>query len=378
VSAYDPYVTAERFEQLHVIRVESLDQLLRQSQVVTIHTPLTPETRGMIRARELALLPDGAIIANMARGGIIDEADLAAELGRHRLLGALLDVFVKEPLAADHPLRSASRIVLTPHLGASTAEGQRNVSVDVCVSVRDALLSGELSGAVNVDAGERVGWDDLREALLLARRAAAMARALLADRGARAVDHLTLRLSRELLTADKLLLSAASVGVVEDVVEGSRLNVVNARALAEARGIALSVAPMAASGQSYQMQVTIRGEGSEITVGGAAMPGARARITRIGDFAVDVTPRRTMIVLTNADVPGVIGRVGTLLGDAGVNIAEYHQSRTSQGGNALAAITVDGTVDAELKQRLLASHDVRSVTVVDFTDGGDAAAEAAS
>jgi len=150
----------------------------------------------------------------------------------------------------------------------------------------------------------------------------------------------------------------------------ARLNIVNGRAQAEARGIALSVAPIPAPAPAYQLQVTVRGQGSEICVAGSATPGARPRITRIGDFTVDVMPRRTMIVLTNADVPGVIGRVGTLLGDAGVNIAEYHQSRTSQGGNALAAITVDGAIDAELRSRLLKSQDIRSVTVVQFHDPG--------
>jgi D-3-phosphoglycerate dehydrogenase len=193
-----------------------------------------------------------------------------------------------------------------------------------------------------------------------------MARALLADRGARVVEQLTLRLGRELIHADALLLSAAALGVVEDVVEGSRLNAVNSRAQAEARGITLAVAPAIASGSPHTVYVVVRSDGSEITVGGVATPGARPRITRIGSFTVDVTPRRTMLVLTNADVPGVIGRVGTLLGDAGVNIAEYHQSRTSQGGDALAAITVDGTIDAELRRRLLASPDVRSATVLTF------------
>jgi D-3-phosphoglycerate dehydrogenase len=368
VSAYDPYVGADRFERLQVTRIDTLDELLSKSQIVTIHTPLTPETRGLIRARELALLPEGAVIANMARGGIIDETDLLAELSRERLRGALLDVFEKEPLAADHPLRASARVVLTPHLGASTAEGQRNVSVDVCASVREALLSGELSSAVNVEGGERVAWNEMRDAMTLTRRSAAMARALLADRGARAVDQLTLRLSRELAGADKLLLAAASIGVVEDVVEEERLNIVNARAQAEARGIALAVAPIRGAGQPYQLQIVVRGQGNEIAVAGIAMPGVPPRITRIGDFTVDVTPRHTMIVLTNADVPGVIGRVGTLLGDAGVNIAEYHQSRTSQGGNALAAITVDGEINAALRERLLKSQDIRSVTVVEFTN----------
>jgi D-3-phosphoglycerate dehydrogenase len=289
-------------------------------------------------------------------------------MSRDHLRGVLLDVFSKEPLAADHPLRTAPRIVLTPHLGASTAEGQRNVSVDVCASVRDALLSGELSSAVNVVGGERVQWDELRHVMLLARRSAAMARTLLADRGARAVDQLTLRLGRQLVHADTLLLSAAAIGVVEGVVEGTRLNVVNARAQAESRGIALAVAPTVSTEQPYQLQVTVRSDGDEMTVAAVAAPGASPRITRIGDFTVDVSPRRTMLVLTNADVPGVIGRVGTLLGDAGVNIAEYHQSRTSQGGNALAAITVDGTIDAHLRKRLLASPDVRTATVLNFTD----------
>jgi D-3-phosphoglycerate dehydrogenase len=143
---------------------------------------------------------------------------------------------------------------------------------------------------------------------------------------------------------------------------------VNSRAQAEARGIALSVAPTLASGQPHTVSVCVRSEGEEITVAGVATPDAKPRITRIGRFTVDVTPRRTMLVLTNADVPGVIGRVGTLLGDAGVNIAEYHQSRTSQGGEALAAITVDGAIDSALRQQLLASHDIRSVTVLTFAD----------
>jgi D-3-phosphoglycerate dehydrogenase len=212
---------------------------------------------------------------------------------------------------------------------------------------------------------------------MLARRSAAMARALLADRGARAVDQLTLRLGRELIHADGLLLSAAALGVVEDVVEGARLNAVNSRAQAEARGIALAVAPAVSSGQTHGVQVVVRSDGNEMTVGGVATPDARPRITRIGRFTVDVMPRRTMLVLTNADVPGVIGRVGTLLGDAGVNIAEYHQSRTSQGGDALAAITVDGTIDAALRQRLLSSHDVRSVTVLTFADSESAAEDTA-
>ncbi|HEX3866343.1 MAG TPA: NAD(P)-dependent oxidoreductase, partial [Gemmatimonadaceae bacterium] len=370
VVAYDPYIAAERFERLQVSRAATLDELLPRANVLTVHTPLTPETRGMIGARELSSIADGSVVANLARGGIIDENSLIDVLRTGRLRGAMLDVYASEPLAAEHPLRAMPNVVLTPHIGASTAEGQRNVAVDVCAHVRDALLSGVLSSAVNVAGGERAGWDDLHAALTLARRAATMARALLADRGARAVDQITVRFGRGLAHGDALLLSAAAIGSVDGVVEGERLNLVNARSQAEARGIALAVAPALSTDQPYSLLVTLRGEGDEMSVAGAAPPGAPPRITRIDRFAVDVTPRRTMIVLTNADVPGVIGRVGTVLGDAGVNIAEYHQSRTSQGGNALAAITVDGAIDARVRALLLAGPDIRSVTVVNFADGG--------
>jgi D-3-phosphoglycerate dehydrogenase len=372
VIAYDPYIAAERFDALSVTRADSLNELLESGNIVTVHTPLTPETRGMIRAPELSLLRDGAVVANLARGGIVDQDELVAELARGRLGGAILDVFEHEPLAPDHPLRAMPNVVLTPHIGASTAEGQRNVAVDVCAHVRDALLSGVLSSAINVAGGDRADWNDVRGALVLARRAAAMARALLGDRGARAVDQLTLRLGRALIHADAVLLSSAAIGVVEGVIESGRLNLVNARAQAESRGIAVAVAPTLAAEQPRFLSVSVRSNGQEVVIAGVAAAGAQPRITYIDGFTVDVMPRRTMLVLTNADVPGVIGRVGTVLGDAGVNIAEYHQARTSQGGSALAAITVDGDIDAAVRTRLLSTTDVRSVTVINFDDEAEA------
>ncbi len=194
-----------------------------------------------------------------------------------------------------------------------------------------------------------------------------MARALLGDRGARAVSQLTLRLGR---AAHPRRHGAALVGRASAssraVIESARLNLVNARAQAEARGIALAVAPAIVAEQPHFVHVTVRSDGDEVDGRRRAAPGAQPRITCIDGFTVDVTPRRTMLVLTNADVPGVIGRVGTVLGDAGVNIAEYHQARTSQGGSAFAAITVDGDIDTAVRTRLLSTTDVRSVTVINF------------
>ena len=364
LSAYDPYVTDERFDLLRVARAKTLHDLLGSSDVITIHTPLTSETKGLIGSSELALLQPQAIVANLARGGIVDEAALADALENGRVGGAILDVFSEEPLPSSSRLRQLDNVILTPHLGASTAEGQRNVAVDVCSAVRDALLNGELSRAINVVGGIDGRWDEIRPAIVLVRRMAAIARAILADRGARAVDSVQLRIGRDLADAGNLLIASAAAGALDSVTDGIKLNLVNARSLAENRGIALSVTTSASHDPDNGAQVTIRSDGREMLVAGVAAPGAGPRVTRIGGFSVDVTPRRTLLVLTNADVPGVIGHVGTLLGDAKVNIAEYHQARLSEGGDALAAVSVDGEVDELVRSRLLSLPDVTSATVV--------------
>jgi D-3-phosphoglycerate dehydrogenase len=367
VSAFDPFVTNERFDLLRTARADSLHDLLRSCDVVTVHTPLTPETTGMIGEQELALLPEGAVVANLARGGIIEEAALERAIKSGRLGGAILDVYTREPLPESSPLRTLPNVLLTPHLGASTAEGQRNVAVDVCSAVRDALLSGELSRAINVVGGLDGRWDEIRPALVLVRRMSAIARAILADRGARAVDQISLKLGRDLAEAGNLLVASAAAGALDSVIGGVRLNLVNARALAENRGIGLSVTTTLAEDHASSAQVIVKCGTQEMLVEGVAPPGAGPRLTRIDGFSVDVTPRRTLLVLTNADVPGVIGRVGTLLGDSRVNIAEYHQARLSEGGQALATISVDGEIAESVRQKLLQLPDVNSATVVNFS-----------
>jgi D-3-phosphoglycerate dehydrogenase len=368
LSGYDPYVTDERFDLLRVSRCRNLDDLLRSSDVITIHTPLTPETKGLIGARELGLMKRDAIVANLARGGIIDEDALCGALNDKVIAAAILDVFAQEPLGPDSTLRAMDNVLLTPHLGASTAEGQRNVAVDVCAAVRDALLEGELSRAINVVGGIDGRWNEIRPAIVLVRRMAAIARAILADRGAKAVDAVSLRVGRDLADAGNLLVSAAAAGALDSITDTVRLNLVNARSLAENRGIALSVTTAAAQDPDNGAHIVIRSGNETATVAGVAPAGSSPRVTRIGDFIVDVSPRRTLLVLTNADVPGVIGRVGTLLGDEGVNIAEYHQARLSEGGEALAAVSVDGAINEEVRQRLLSLPAVRSATVVRLSD----------
>lgn len=368
VIAYDPYIAESRFESLRVEKKSSLEELLSESNIVTLHTPLTDETTGMIGKRELARLPRQAIVVNMARGGIVDEKALFDALTGDHLLGAVVDAYEKEPLAADHPLRKLPNVLLTPHIGASTMEAQRNVAVDVCVAVRDALLSGELSRSINV-ANVGGQWSEVALALTLARRAAAVGRAILATQGMRVVQRLDLRAGSGLSTARSALLASAARGLLEGIADQERLNLINARSIAEHRGIDLSTTETALQDNPYGVEVRLSGGMQEIAIAGTAQPGAAARLTRIGAFHVDVQPRDTLLILTNNDVPGVIGRVGTLLGEAGVNIAEYHQARLAQGGQALAAVSVDGDISEAVRQSLLQLPDVSSAAVVCFNPG---------
>ena len=367
VVGFDPYIADDRFRGLRVRRAATLDALLEEADIVTVHTPLNDETKGLIGRREIALMRTGGIVANLARGGIVDDQSLMAALDSGHLRGAALDVYQSEPLAADHPIRQAPNVVLTPHIGASTAEAQRNVAVDVCRAVRDALLHGELSRSINV-ASVSLGdgrWREVQPAMLVAQRAAKVTRAILADQGLRAVRRLSVRCGSALVDDGDLLLASAATGVLEGVVETDRLNLINARTLAEARGLELSVSE-SPTGAPFGLEVALSGGMQELAVAGSAAPDATPRLTRIGSFHVDVTPRQTLIVLTNHDVPGVIGRVGTLLGDAGVNIAEYHQARLAQGGEALAAISVDGGAGPDIRRKLLELPDVVTATVVRF------------
>ena len=366
VVGFDPYVSEERFLSLRIRRAATLDELLEDADVLTVHTPLTDETEGLIGRRELAKLPPGAIVANLARGGIVDEAALAAVLASGQLRGAAIDAFEKEPLAADHPFRSLPNVLLTPHIGASTREAQRNVAVDVCLAVRDALLHGEFGRSVNVAEVDGRRWSELQPAMLVARRSATIARQLLADQGVRAVQRLSLRCGPDVMGGSEALLAAAAVGVLEGVIESDRLNLISARTLAAHRGIELSVSESTQLGHPTAVQVSLGGSMRELAVGGVAPPGIGARITQIGAFRVDVSPRQTLIVLTNDDVPGVIGQVGTLLGHAHVNIAEYHQARLAAGGEALAAISVDGVPTPDVCSQLLKVPGVHTATVVVF------------
>ena len=359
VVAYDPYLQEERARQLDITPA-SLVEAMQQGDVISLHVPLTDATAGLIGADQLALMKPTAVIVNAARGGVLDEMALVDVLRDGRIAGAALDVFSVEPLPNDHPLRSLDTVLLTPHIGAATTEAQHNVAYEVAESVREALLADDFSGAINAPA---VGGDLVRQLqplMSLATRLGQLGRAL-----ASTVQAVEIRYAGGFAEEALRPLAAASmVGILEDVVGRGGVNLVSALHLAESRGIhTRRVLLDPDADYAEHLELRIAGGGRETRVAGA-LRGDHPRIVRVDAFPVDVRPQGVLVLLRNRDVPGVIGRVGTLLGEAAVNIGEYHQGRLEAGGEALAAITVDEKLPTDLMAELGSLADVISVRQV--------------
>jgi D-3-phosphoglycerate dehydrogenase len=362
VLAYDPFLSADAAHEMGA-ELLPLDAVLRAADVISLHVPLTDKTRGMLGEAQLALLKPTAVIVNAARGGILDEAALLRRLSEGKLAGAALDVFDQEPLPADHPFRHLPNVVLTPHLGASTEEAQLNVAVEIAEAVRAALLEGDFSRAVNAAlvGGERLRR--LRPLLDLTTRLGRLGAALV-DAPVTAVE---VRFAGEGDDLLRPLAAGAVIGVLEGAVGATAVNVVNALHLAKQRGIQVHRARVDIPHDYTDLiEVRVTAPGKEARVAGAILAEGHPRLVRIGDFRVDVVPRGVVLVLQNHDVPGVIGRVGTLLGNAGINIAEYHQARLTAGGDALAVVSVDAALPGAIGEALRALPEIRSVAQVVF------------
>jgi D-3-phosphoglycerate dehydrogenase len=357
VIAYDPFLTPERASALE-LELVTLTDALQRADVISLHVPLTEKTAGLIGAAEFDLVKPTAYLINAARGGVVDENALYEALSRNQLAGAALDVFEQEPLPGDHPLRSLKNIVLTPHLGASTAEAQQNVALEIAEAVRSALVEGNFSSAVNAPAISGEAMRKAKPLLDLAERLGRLASAL----AHAPTQRVEMRYAGSIEEATRPLLSAVLMGVLAPVVGRSAINFVNAIHLAEARGIRVERSRVGAQSEYAELiEVRLGGTKADTVVSGALVAEKHPRIIRIDGYHIDLNPRGTLIVIRNRDVPGVIGRVGTLIGEEGVNIAEYHQARLQAGGQALAAISVDGKLSAELLSRLRELPDILEV-----------------
>ncbi len=364
VVAHDPYLPPDRASELQV-RLLPLEQVLQTADVVTLHVALTDQTRHLINAERLRHMKPTAVLINTARGELVDEQALADALQAKRIAGAAIDVFSVEPLPADSPLRRLDRAILTPHLAASTAEAQERVALEICTAVRDALIAGDLAGAVNVPG---ITGDVLRRLgplLDLARRLGRVAVSL-TDGQVRAVE---VAYGGRDESALRPVLIAALSGLLSEMHVGP-VSLVNAQVIAEERGIQLarkSGTPEPGFEQTVGVRVeTPRGR---TRVVGALAGNGHGRVIRIDGYHVDVVPDGWMLVIRNRDVPGVIGRVGTVLGGAGINIGSYHQARRAlPGEEALAAINVDQALTNGVLDELRRLPDVLEVRLARFGD----------
>jgi D-3-phosphoglycerate dehydrogenase len=373
VVAHDPYLSRERAEQVG-IELVTLPDLLREADVITVHVPLTEETRGMIGSVELALMKPTAYLINAARGGVVDETALADALRGGKLAGAALDVFEEEPVSAENPLLGLENVVAVPHLGAATHEAQTSVSIEICEAVRDALVTSDFRSAVNIPELSTQRYADLAPLLNLAQQLGRLVCGL--TRGS--YRDLEVRYGGSYEQALRAVSAAAAQGLLSDIVAGP-LTLVNALHVATDRGLSVSrvwLGATAATGEVVELRLKTADD--SLRVAGVLLAENHPRITRIGDYRVDIQPRGTILVLRSRDVPGVVGKVGSVLGDADINIAEYHQARLEAGGDALAAIAVDGTVERTTIDRLGAVDEVTGVWMIQLPEGPEARAELGS
>ena len=359
--AYDPYVSRERARQLGIELVPDLDALLVQADFVSVHLPRTSETEALIGERELSLMKDGARLINTARGGIVDESALAQALRTGKLAGAALDVFSQEPVT-DHPLFGLDGVVVTPHLGASTREAQDKAGSAIAEMVRLALRGEFVPFAVNVAATEVD--EHVRPFLPLAERLGRILTGL-TERPIRGVE---VEYQGKVAEHDtKVLTLAALKGLLAEVVD-EPVSYVNAPVIARDRGLELAERRTVET-QDYVNLITLQADTDEgrVTVGGTLVGVHDAeRLVRIFDFDVDMSPAQHMAFFLYEDRPGVIGTVGTILGEAGINIAGMEVGRKEAGGLALMGLTVDSPIPpAALDQivRSVGMKRARSITL---------------
>src|SRR6056297_390105 len=358
--AYDPYISEDRAAQLGAELVD-LDDCLDRADFLTVHTPLTPETEGLVSEEELAQL-DGGYVVNCARGGVVDEDALAAAVDDGLLAGAAIDVFADEPVAPDNPLLDVEDVIVTPHLGASTEAAQENVAVSTADQVVAAFREEPVINALNAPSIDESAFPRVEPYLELADTAGKIAAQLLGDR----IAEIEVRYEGEIAEEDvELVTASAQKGVFEPL--EWQVNAVNAPRIADERGVEVteSKTRQAADFQSL-VAVTVAGKDEEITVEGTLFAGEDPRIVRIDGYRVDAIPHGHMLVARNRDEPGVIGFVGTVLGEHGVNIAGMFNARETHGGEALSVYNLDDAITDEAERALETDERMMEVRYIEL------------
>ncbi len=366
VLAYDPFLDAAAARRLEVELVP-VDDLLAAADVVTFHTPLTPETKNLLDERRLGLMKPHAMVVNCGRGGVIDEAALLAALDRGHLGGAALDVFMEEP-PLDFALAKHPRVVATPHLGAQTEEAQLRIAIETAEMVIAALAGSMSVSAVNLPFRPTGAASEpyLRLGEALGRLASGLLGGSIS------------RVQTDLWGIDDALTVPTSVAVLKGVLTpflGEVVNYVNAEHVAEGRGIATARVSHGRAGEASQLvAVKVSGEAGEIELVGTLYDGKEPRVVRVAGFQLEFRPEGNLLLLENRDVPGVVGKIGTLLGEAGINIGDIHLARRSGPARpgqaaseavAMAALRLDQPLTADARAALAGLPAVISVRYVE-------------
>ena len=360
VIAYDPYLTAERAADLTLEKVE-LDYLLARADFITLHTPLTEATRGIINADAIAKMKQGVYVINCARGGLVVEADLRAALESGKVAGAAVDVFSEEP-AKENVLFGVERLVATPHLGASTSEAQENVALQVAEQMADFLTVGAVTNALNMPSVSAEDAPKLRPYMTLARQVGGFL-GQTADSG---ITGVRIDYAGQVAGLNTRPLTAIVLeGLLSPTMDS--VNMVNAPVVARERNIEVTES-LTDSISDYQslIRLTVTSEGGEQSVAGTLYADQHPRLVRFNGIEVEAELAPAMLLVTNHDKPGFIGRLGRALGEAGVNIATFHLGRTQAGGEALALVSVDEEISDEVLSTIRALPLVTSARALRF------------
>ena len=360
VIAYDPFLSPERASDLGVEKVD-LNELLRRSDFITLHAPLTERTKNIIDARALSHVKPGVRIINCARGGLVDEVALRGALDSGRVAGAAFDVFTEEP-ATDNPLFGHPNVVCTPHLGAATSEAQENVALQIAEQMSEYLLRGAISNAVNFPSITAEEAPKLKPFIDLAEKLGSFT-GQLTESGVTKVQ-----ISYEGAVAHmktRALTSAALAGFLRPMLQD--INVVSAPTIAKERGIIVEETTRDAAGDYESLiTVTVVTERQTRWVSGTVFADGRPRIVNIKGIRMDAEFGPSMIYITNLDKPGFIGRFSSTLGEAGINIATFHVGRDAPGGNAVALIEIDGELPPDVLTEVRALPQVQQAKPLRF------------
>lgn len=344
ILAFDPYLSEEKAKELEVTRA-SVDEIAEQADFVTVHTPLTPKTKGIVGKAFFDKAKPNLQIINVARGGIIDEAALLDALNNDQIQSAALDVFETEP-ATESPFANHDKVIVTPHLGASTVEAQEKVAVSVANEIIDIFENGNVLHAVNAP---RMTFDETHEEVKpfieLSKLTGEVGIQLL-DKAPR---ELHIKYEGDIALDDTSLITRTLVSSVLSQDLAERVNLINALVLLNEQGVSYNIEKNTKRhGFSNYIELTLTNNDTQIKIGATVLNGYGPRIVRINDYPVDFKPEKNQLIVNHTDRPGIVGKTGQILGEYDINIASMHLGRTNQGGNALMILSVDHPVNEEI------------------------------